>query len=219
LTDRRHGPLPALLVVLTFVTGLVDAVCFLRLGNVFVANQTGNVVLLGFSLSGAAGLSAPVFLAGLGSFAVGAVFGRLPAGDRGRRLALGASVEAGLAVVTLVDTLLVPTAYAAIVPLGLAMGLQNTMVRRLGVPYLNTTVLTTTLTALLSEPLLGRQTRAGRRLVSVAALFAGAAVGGVLVEFTTIGYTVGLAAVLLAAVAGTAYLLARRGGDWVKDHG
>jgi hypothetical protein len=41
--ERRHGPLPVLLVGLTFVTGLVDAFSYLSLGHVFVANMTGNV--------------------------------------------------------------------------------------------------------------------------------------------------------------------------------
>src|SRR5271165_279042 len=45
--DERHGPLPALLLVHTVVTGLVDAVSYLKLGHVFVANMTGNVVFPG----------------------------------------------------------------------------------------------------------------------------------------------------------------------------
>jgi Predicted membrane protein len=56
-TTGRDGPLPPLLLVLTFVTGLVDAASYLKLGHVFVANMTGNVVFLGFALAGAAGLS------------------------------------------------------------------------------------------------------------------------------------------------------------------
>jgi uncharacterized membrane protein YoaK (UPF0700 family) len=39
----------AALLGLTVVTGLVDAVSYLRLGRVFVANMTGNVVFLGLS--------------------------------------------------------------------------------------------------------------------------------------------------------------------------
>jgi Protein of unknown function (DUF1275) len=42
--DAKHGPLPALLVAMTLVTGLVDAFSYLVLGHVFVANMTGNVV-------------------------------------------------------------------------------------------------------------------------------------------------------------------------------
>ncbi len=41
------GPLPVLLLVLTGVTGLVDAVSYLKLGHVFVANMTGNIVFRG----------------------------------------------------------------------------------------------------------------------------------------------------------------------------
>jgi uncharacterized membrane protein YoaK (UPF0700 family) len=40
-------------VILTVVTGLVDAFSYLVLGYVFVANMTGNVVFLAFALSGA----------------------------------------------------------------------------------------------------------------------------------------------------------------------
>ena len=47
----------AALLTLTFVTGLVDAVSYLRLGHVFVANMTGNVVFLGFSVDPHSGLS------------------------------------------------------------------------------------------------------------------------------------------------------------------
>src|SRR4051794_38326000 len=66
-----HGRLPALLVGLTVVPGLVDAVSYLALGHVFVANMTGNVVFLGFALAGAPGLSAPASLAALGAFLLG----------------------------------------------------------------------------------------------------------------------------------------------------
>jgi uncharacterized membrane protein YoaK (UPF0700 family) len=43
------------MILLTVVTGLVDVVAYLRLGHVFVANMTGNVVLLGFSAPGRRG--------------------------------------------------------------------------------------------------------------------------------------------------------------------
>ena len=56
--DDRDGSLLPLLVVLTVVTGLVDAVSYLKLGHVFVANMTGNIVFLGFAVAGAEGFSA-----------------------------------------------------------------------------------------------------------------------------------------------------------------
>ena len=63
-----HGPLPAVLVLLTVVTGLVDAVSYVALGHVFVANMTGNVVFLGFAAAGAPGLSIAASLAALAAF-------------------------------------------------------------------------------------------------------------------------------------------------------
>lgn len=50
---------PALLLGLTAVTGVVDAVSYLVLGHVFVASMTGNVIFLGFGIAGAADVSAP----------------------------------------------------------------------------------------------------------------------------------------------------------------
>jgi hypothetical protein len=61
----KHGPLPALLLLLTIVTGLVDAVSILALGRVFVANMTGNVVFIAFALAGAPGFSLPASLSTL----------------------------------------------------------------------------------------------------------------------------------------------------------
>src|ERR1700682_3997308 len=73
--DERHGPLPALLLVLTMVTGLVDAVSYLKLGHVFVANMTGNVVFLGFAVADAQDFSIPLSLAAIGAFLTGALAG------------------------------------------------------------------------------------------------------------------------------------------------
>jgi uncharacterized membrane protein YoaK (UPF0700 family) len=94
----EHGRLPAILVALTVVTGVVDAVSYLALGYVFVANMTGNVVFLGFALAGAPSLSAPASLAALGAFLLGALAGgriAVRSGEhRGRHLPL--SIAAGL---------------------------------------------------------------------------------------------------------------------------
>ena len=48
---NRDAAFLPLLLVLTFVTGLVDAISYLQLGHVFVANMTGNVVFLGFAIA------------------------------------------------------------------------------------------------------------------------------------------------------------------------
>jgi uncharacterized membrane protein YoaK (UPF0700 family) len=54
LTPRDGSSRLALaLSLLTLVSGLVDAACYLGLGRVFTANMTGNVVLLAFGAAGA----------------------------------------------------------------------------------------------------------------------------------------------------------------------
>src|ERR1700757_420797 len=76
-------------MVLTFTTGLVDAVSYLGLGHVFTANMTGNVVLLGFGIAGAGGLPVLAPAISLLAFAVGAIGGgrvALRSAERGERL-------------------------------------------------------------------------------------------------------------------------------------
>src|SRR3954447_5520217 len=95
-----HGRLPGILVGLTVVTGLVDAVSYLALGPVFVANMTGNVVFLGFALAGTPGLSAPAALTALAAFLIGAAAGgRIAVGageQRGRQLRSAMTVAVAL---------------------------------------------------------------------------------------------------------------------------
>src|SRR3954465_3328998 len=82
--DPAHGPLPALLLVLTVLTGVVDAVSILSLGRVFVANMTGNVVFVGFAMAGAPGFSLAASLSALGGFLIGAAVGGLVVERRGQ---------------------------------------------------------------------------------------------------------------------------------------
>jgi uncharacterized membrane protein YoaK (UPF0700 family) len=96
--NTRHGPLPPLLVSMTLVTGLVDAFSYLVLGHVFVANMTGNVVLLGFALVGAPGFSIAASVSAVAAFGVGAlVGGRIGsrfARNRGQLFSIAAAIQA-----------------------------------------------------------------------------------------------------------------------------
>ena len=65
-------PLLLALSLLTLVTGLVDAACYLGLGRVFTANMTGNVVLLAFGATGAQRLPVLAPTVSLVVFLVGA---------------------------------------------------------------------------------------------------------------------------------------------------
>lgn len=183
------------LFLLTTVTGMVDATSFLGLGEIFTANMTGNVLLLGFALTGSRGagldhLSFVGTLLALVGFVLGALAGGRVSGRRGRRPRLGAGFVVewtvlGAAVVVL--ALGQPTGavrYGAVTLLGLSMGIQIAVVRRMGVPDVNTTVLTTVLGGLAADlvEVGGRPANLGRRAATVGCIFVGAVIGALLVR-------------------------------------
>src|ERR1700727_970909 len=103
--DHAYGPLPGLLLLLTVLTGVVDAVSILALGRVFVANMTGNVVFAAFAVVGAPGFSLSASLFALAGFLAGAYLGGAlvtrHTSDRGLLLRAGVLAELGLAAVAL----------------------------------------------------------------------------------------------------------------------
>jgi uncharacterized membrane protein YoaK (UPF0700 family) len=226
--NSPDGPLPPLLLTLTVVTGLVDATSYLKLGHVFVANMTGNVVFLGFGLAGAGGISVWASLTALGSFLVGGVAGgRIGArwsSDRGRHLTAATSAElllvAAALVVAALSTHHIGTAsrYAVIGLLAIAMGVQNSAARKLAVPDLTTTVLTMTLTGLAADAALagGRGAKLGRRGLSVAAMLLGALIGGALVLKVDNPAPLALAAGLLAATSFLTHRASRSTPPWTR---
>ena len=215
MRDPRHGPLPPLLVLLTVVTGLVDAVSYLALGHVFVANMTGNIVFLGFAVVDAEDFSGPASLTATAAFLLGAlVGGRLGSrhgAHRGRLFAATLLIETLLVALALALILAAVAStpverYLVIAALSLAMGLQNATARRLAVPDLTTTVLTLTLTGFAADSSLagGGNPRPGRRVIATAAMFAGAAVGALLLLRVSTGAVLALVLVLLVGVLTTA---------------
>ena len=60
------------LLLLTFATGIVDAVSLLALGHVFVANMTGNVIFLGFWFVPHSGVDMTAAVIAFVSFVAGA---------------------------------------------------------------------------------------------------------------------------------------------------
>jgi len=220
LSSDRPYVLTTVLLGLTAVTGLIDAVSFLALGQVFTANMTGNVVFLGFAASGAPGLSVARSTAALAAFLSGAVGGgrlalKMAAGPRHRWTGAAFGVEAGLLLLATLACLGAPggqpagpgTVYAVIGLTGLAMGVRNATVRKLGVPDLTTTVLTLTLTALAADsPLAGGQPElSARRVGSVVAIAAGAAAGAWLLR-ASLPLALAVAATISALCATAAYL-------------
>ena len=210
--ETRGLRLVAVLLGLTVVSGLMDAVSYLGLGHVFTANMTGNVVVLGFAAAGAPGFSVPHTATSLACFLLGALAGGRasrwrPEGSRRTRARLLLAAEAVLVGAAALTALLAPhatsTAYAVIALTAVAMGLRNATIRKLDVPGLTTTtVLTMTLTGLAADSRAGggSGSRSPRRSGAVAAMAAGACLGAWLV------LELGLALPLLVAAVAVGVL-------------
>ena len=89
--------------------------------------------------------------------------------------------------------------FTVIALLAFAMGTRNSAVRRMGVPDMSTTVLTTTLTGLASESSLAGGTNPNARLraTSVLSMFGGALVGAILVLHAGATWSLGVAAAIV----------------------
>src|SRR5260370_24516634 len=103
-------PYTTLFRSLTMVTGVMDAVSYLKLGGLFVANMTGNVVYLGFAISHVRDFSIPAPFVAIASFFSGAFAGGrvgLRIGQhRGRHLAGASLIECALVAVALAVAML-----------------------------------------------------------------------------------------------------------------
>ncbi|MER7834396.1 YoaK family protein [Streptomyces sp. NPDC096040] len=211
--ETRGVRMVFVLLALTVMGGLIDAVSYLGLGHVFTANMTGNVVILGFAAAGAPGFSVPHSATSLAAFLLGAAVGgrvaaRFGGGSRRRWVRVTLAAEAVLLAVSAVVAFARPdgtaTTYILIALTAFAMGLRNANVRKLGVPDLTaTTVLTTTLTGLVSESRLGDATnpRSPRRAAAVLALIVGAVLGAWLVLHIDLGIPLLIAAAVPGVLA------------------
>jgi uncharacterized membrane protein YoaK (UPF0700 family) len=205
--------LEAVLFCLTSTTGMIDAVCYLGMGHVLVANMTGNIVFLGFALAGAKGFTISSFLIAIGSFLVGAAFGGRLGNSldehRRRWLATASGVQAALAVaasLAVAAGVLGPTGTArlwVIALLGAGTGVQNATIRRLAIPDLTTSVLTMTITGIAADSTIGGgdHPRRTRRFGSIAAMLIGALAGGLFMVHVGFTPTLGILAGVLVLIA------------------
>jgi uncharacterized membrane protein YoaK (UPF0700 family) len=219
MTRSRHGAVhDGLLVLLTLTTGAVDASCFLHLGNVFSSVITGNLVLLGVAgatQSASLAIHSGVALAG---YSAGVLIG---APIATRRVRGGQTWPLSVSV-TLVAEFCVLAGFSVgweltgghpgstaqvllIAALAVAMGIQSAAVRQLG--GMSTTYLTGTLTAVVAE-LVTRDRRPGfaRRVEVLAAIVAGAVLGGLVAEhapaWLPAAIMTPLAVVVIASITG-----------------
>lgn len=197
--DRREVTRDGLVVLLTLVTGAVDAACFLHLGHVFSSVVTGTMVLLGV----AAGTRDPDLALHCGVALVGYIAGVLisapvvarPAGQRTVTPAARQATWPPSVTFTLAAEFCVLAVFSAgwelagghpaetgqlvlLAMLAVAMGMQGAAVRQLG--EMSSTYLTGTLTGVVA----GLATRKrpaglGRSLGAFAAVVAGAFISAI----------------------------------------
>ncbi len=202
------------------MTGLVDSVSFLELGNVFVANMTGNIIFLGLGIGGSSGVAGDIVPTTLstvffcGGAAVGGHLAFNGITHRGRLLGAATAVQTwALIAVALIVTnfghIQQSARFAAIAILAVSMGWQYAIVRRLDVPDFRTIVVTTTLTALVADRGEAKE-RVVRRTMSIAALLIGAATGAVLIRKVAVEAPLWCAVGVLAVVAAVSFVTANR---------
>ena len=191
-TERLHL---WLMLVLTFTTGINDAVGYLGLDKVFTGNMTGNVVVLGMAVAGGSGL--PILgpaLALVGFMAGAAIAGRaLRDGTRswhGRTTIVFGAVAAimlvlGAVLLAFGDEPTHAQKVTVTTTAALAMGLQAAAARLVAVKDVTTVVVTSTITGLAADSVLGSGRGGGttRRAVAVLAIIAGAVVGALLLRW------------------------------------
>ena len=206
--DQLRGPLPVA-AGLAAVAGFLDAHIFVRVTDVFVANMSGNVILLGIGTGELDGRRVAAPAVALAGFSLGMGIATLVHDRRvrtGRRLrpdlvialeVVLLGVLAGLlAVVGGVGDELDAVGYVVVAAAALAMGSQTAAVRRVGDIAVSTTyesgaVVRLSEDAVLSRVALEEAERARRRRVVR------------VVSVVVIGYCVGAA---VAAALGTTTL-------------
>ena len=228
---QGHPHLPPVLLIVSFSTGVIDAICLLHL-KVFTAYMTGTLILIGIHLGQSKPLDLPPLIA-LASFGCGAALGgrltrhglgtgAIPAAFRIRKLAhaltlitvlvLGATLLAGFADVT------VPAVhYSAIVLLGLAMGIQIAGSRQAAVLDMTIPAATMILHGLFFDSVIagGKGDRQSRRFAVIVVLVIGASIGTALsLWHVWAGLLFG--ALLLAIATTVTYALARQSSADMK---
>jgi uncharacterized membrane protein YoaK (UPF0700 family) len=200
------------LLLLTFATGIVDAVSVLALGHVFVANMTGNIIFLGFWFVPHSGIDLTAAIVAFVSFVAGTVLGGRLARHIDREVRLWLTVALGVEVVVLLTLSILAGAGVLnyhdntklILTAGLAVtfGSQNATARQFGVQELSTTVLTSTIVGLGFDSRLAGGTghREKLRYSVVVTMCAGAVVGATITRFT-VAPAIALAAAVVAVAA------------------
>jgi uncharacterized membrane protein YoaK (UPF0700 family) len=230
LHDEAHGPLPALLLALTVLAGVVDATSILRLGGVFVATMTGNLVFLGLAAAGARGFAVGTSALAVGGFIVGVLIGaracRAAHAHRGLALRNVLGVKLTFAITVAIIAIVTGPHFrvgardAMLVLLAMSMGCQLAAIRYLKVPDLLTVVLTLTITGALVEHDRGWSDPALlRRGLALVAFSFGALSGALLILNVSVVAALTFGLVIIVGCAIAAHVFSREAAAWAAPRG
>jgi uncharacterized membrane protein YoaK (UPF0700 family) len=209
------------LLVLTFAAGAADAASIAGIDGVFVANQTGNVILAPLGIAGwPAGADLDAAITSIVCFVAGALLASrlLPrALERGWEIPVARATAVHLALVLGVVALWATGtdgAFGRLLATALlagALGIQAATARRMAVPGLPTVVLTGALVGLSVESPeeLSARRRWIHELASLVVMAAGAAAAAAALH-VSLGLALGVGAAAVAAAVVIALDAARR---------
>ena len=217
-TDRLHL---VLMLMLTFSTGVVDAVGYLGLDRVFTGNMTGNVVLLGMAVVGGTGLPVLRPALALAFFMLGAAL----AGRVLRRAGEGWTVRTSANFLTVALGLWALTVFVASAPvhaeqlfgnmttsaMALVMGIQAATAKKLKVAEITTVVVTSTITGLAADSRLagGSGVHWIRRALAIVLILLGALTGSAAL-LVGLWLGLGVAAVIATVVVAVGHVRYRK---------
>jgi uncharacterized membrane protein YoaK (UPF0700 family) len=201
------------LLLLTFSTGIVDAISVLVLGHVFVANMTGNIIFLGFWFAPRTVVDMTAAVVAFVSFVTGAILGGRLARHLDSDVRRWLTVALGIEVVMLVTLSILSgtgaldyrdnTKLILIAGLAVTFGIQAATARQFGIQELSTNVLTTTIVGIGFDSRLagGSGHRERLRYSVVLTMCAGALVGATLTRWL-VAPVIAISAVVVAVAAG-----------------
>ncbi|MGQ8875103.1 YoaK family protein [Paenibacillus sp. TSA_86.1] len=223
------------MLLLCMSAGMVDVIGYLGLGHVLTANMTGNIVLLGIAIARAqefvvlrALIALIGFIAGnaIAAHMIGQVKTKNGWSPRVTAVFTVESILLLLFAILMVSPFSEQLSYLLIVLLAVAMGMQTTAARRIGIAGISTTVLTNNLAAVIEDAvsILHRLRHANIRslvkaLSTDAYLRAGAVViylGGVIVA-ALLFHHVPLVAVWVPVLVIAGVTLQARFASWGKE--
>jgi len=158
--ERHNMKTDGFSIMICVACGILDATCFVALGGTFVGLMTGNLILMGVSMTGySAGVEPGVFLYPLGGYSAGALAAGLLFRLTGAELALRVGLWLGCALLVVVTALVfimhvrdaVLSGWVVVLLTAAYTGFQSAVLYLSKRSTVTTNVMTSTLTSFLAD--------------------------------------------------------------------